>query len=47
MTSKPLSVFVVTCSHSPVYGAFPDRKTAEIICNGCCEDAEVVEYVPK
>lgn len=45
--SEPLSVFVVTCSHYKVYGAYEDREVAELICSGCCEDAEVVEYVRK
>lgn len=44
---KPLSVFIVTCSHNPVYGAFAERENAEIICAGTCPDAEVVEYVLK
>ena len=30
-----------------IYGAFIDRKVAQTICDGCCEDAEVVEYVEK
>lgn len=47
MKTEPLSIFVVTCSHVPIYGAFVMKDHTESICRGCCEDAEVVEYVRK
>jgi len=38
-------LFVVECEHYEAYASSFDKKTMEVIANGCCPNAKVFSYI--